>query len=319
MRVLIYDDFELQDMIYDYEKLVSGQKFRGYGKFNLIMQNLEYVDTAKIGRIAIVKDEAFFIEDIMKYKDLEQKEKFVLKGSHINKLLDRRVSMGDVSVNKNETYEVQIRRLIESNFINVDAKRKIDCFKLASIQGLKKKPTIDYVIKRDKISKIIDIMCENADMGYCIEFDAKNKRFIFCLKEMIDKTKAVFFSEEYGNATNSELQIITGSVANVCYYGTTQKGEAVGLDRIETFVTEEDIGSAIEELNKSKAKESVVSDILLTEQFEYEQDWDLGDIVTFFDNSVGFKVEKPILEINEIYSKTFDLEVVFGERNRVLG
>ncbi len=322
MRVEIYENFVLQDMIYDFEKLSAGQKFRGYGSFNLMMQSLEYVDSCKIGRIAVVKDEAFLIEDIMKYKDLEQKEKLHIKGSHINKILDKRIVLQDVTVNKNETYETQIRRLITQNLISTSANRKIPAFALESVRGFTKKPTQDYILKKDSLAKIINEMCTNADMGYRIEFIPSQKKFIFHLMESEDKTSRIFFSEEYGNATNAELQINTSDSFNVCYLDNngsiSEHGAGSGLERVERFVSGSDVGAAMEELNRGKKKESVICDVLLTEQFEYETDWDLGDIVTFSEKKLGFQVERPILEITEIYGRTFDLEVIFGERNKIL-
>ena len=321
MRVEIYENFVLQDMIYSYEKLSSDQKFRGTGTLQLMMQSLEYVDSCKIGRIAVVKDEAFLIEDISKYKDLEQKEKFVIKGSHINKILDKRVVLSDVTINTNETYETQIRRLVEQNLINTTASRKIPAFALEGARGYTRKPAQAYVFKKDSLAKIVNEICVNSEMGYRVAFDRKAKRFIFQLTESIEKFN-VTFSEELRNATNSELQIATGEAFNVCYLDNngsiTEHGAGNGLERVERMVSGSDVGAAMEELNRGKRKESVISDILLTDQFEYEKDWDLGDIVTFEDKKIGFRVQRPILEIMEIYGKTFDLEVIFGERNKIL-
>lgn len=107
-------------------------------------------------------------------------------------------------------------------------------------------------------------------------------------------------------------------MATVCYLNNngaiTQHGTGVGLARIEDIIQGDNTSSAMDELNNRRLKETVSADILQTEQFEYRADWDLGDTVTFIARDVGFMVEKPVLEITEIYGKKFDIEVVFGER-----
>ena len=59
---------------------------------------------------------------------------------------------------------------------------------------------------------------------------------------------------------------------------------------------------------------SFESEILTYGPFIYEQDWDLGDIVTVQDKKWGLTLNTPIPEVKEIYAASgFRLEATFGK------
>lgn len=319
MRAEIYNkDLELIDMIYDFKEIKAGRKFRGAGDFALSIQALDWIESLELGNIAVINDDAYFILSQEKYRDISNITQFQIKGKHINSILKRRVILSPFAFSATQTYEEQIIRMLNENIIApMNGDRKISNFEIKR-NNIEKKPTTNYTLKSMTVYEAINTVCGESGLGYRIKMDLTTKKFIFELLRGKDKTQEVFFSESFGNVANSELKRDMSDTINVCYLNHSasvqEYGSGAGIDRIEDIVEGSESSAANEQLFNRKMKENVITDILANKQFEYRKDWDLGDTVTFIDKEIGFKVEKPVLEITEIYGKKFDIEVVFGER-----
>lgn len=318
MQVEIYNNHELLDMMYEYKELKVGRKFRGAAELIISMQTLDYGDSFELDNIAVVGDDAYFITGIEKYKDLADRMIFTVRGKHINSLLSRRALITPYTFTPAQSYEWHIQQILTQHLISPsNTDRKIQGFEMKQ-KDVKTAPTTTYKLENMTVAQAINTACGNANLGYKISYIPEERKYVFELLEGADKTQEVFFSEEFGNVANAEIKRDASDMATVCYLNNngaiTQHGTGVGLARIEDIIQGDNTSSAMDELNNRRLKETVSSDILQTEQFEYRADWDLGDTVTFIDRDVGFMVEKPVLEITEIYGKKFDIEVVFGER-----
>ena len=75
-----------------------------------------------------------------------------------------------------------------------------------------------------------------------------------------------------------------------------------------------DAQDASEKLADAAIQISAEGMILDTDQFAYHEDWELGDTVGYTDNSLGFSVNRPILEIEETCTTNTVIDVVFGDR-----
>lgn len=322
MRIEVFKDFELQDMIYAYKELKISRVFRGAGDIKVKLQTLDYASSLEIGNVAIVGNEAYFINGFSKYKNLEKIQIYEATGSHINSILERRTLIAPYTVTTNHTYEYHIQQILNQNIITpTDNNRKISNFVFTST-GFSKKPTVEYLVEKMSLAEAINTLCAHADLGYCIVYDINNSHFAFALKQGTDRTDEVMFSEDFNNVENSELTRDRSNEINLCYLHNdgvmTAYGSASGLERRESFVESDKQEDAQKVLDDNKIKENVNTDILRTEQFTYLEDWDLGDIVTFIDKELGFVVHKPVLEVQETFGAKYVLEVDFGERIPIL-
>lgn len=319
IRAEIYNKrYELIDMIYDFKEIKIGRKFRGAGELLLSIQALNFVESLEIGNIVVVNDDAYWIQSQQKYKNLLDVVQFEVRGRHINSILRQRVLLKPFTFTPDKTYEEQIIQMLQENIINPsNTERQISNFEVKR-NNINVRPTTYYKMENMTLQEAINNVCGNAELGYKINFNPKSKDFVFEILQGRDKTREVFFSEEFNNVANSELKRDISDSINVCYLnnsGTIQQfGAGKGIDRVEDIIEGTESKEANEQLQNRKMKETVTTDILKNEQFEYKKDWDLGDVVKFIDKDIGFSVEKPVLEVTEIYGKKFDLEVTFGER-----
>jgi len=319
MRIEVLKDFELVDMIFEFQKLDILRRYRGVGDFRLTLNNLEYTNSLEIDNIIYFNNEAYIIQNYQKYKNIQNEMNFIVSGKHINSILERRVLLPSVTINTTETYEVQMRNLINTHFINpADPNRKINNLVLANLKGYPYIPTTTSTLEDMTVREALTQLSSKVGLGYNLICDIENKQFIFEVIEGQDKTEEVFFSEEFGNVLDSEIYKKTDESINVCYLNNsgaiTSTGIGIGLNRKEAIIPGQNISEATEEIERRKDIISAECEIAMTDQFVYKEDWDLGDIVTFIDKTLGFIVERPVLEIKEYYTDRLDIDVVFGDR-----
>ncbi len=161
----------------------------------------------------------------------------------------------------------------------------------------------------------------------------------------------VIFSRDFENVLNQNYIESNNNYRNVTLIGgagegterkTAVIGEENGLDRYELFVDARDISDkrhiineedeSIEEiipddeyieLLKSRANEKLTqyykiksfdSIININSNLKYKEDYDLGDVVTFFDKKWGLTIDTRITEISEFYDiEGLTINITFGD------
>lgn len=320
MRIEIFKNFELVDMLLDFDRFEHTRKYRNVGDFELTLNTLEYADSLEEGNVIVFNDDAYIIEDFGKCKTIENTMQFVARGQHVNSILERRVLLPKATLAAGTPYEVHMRNLVNTHFINpTNPDRKIANMVLGPLKGYLQSPPTNTELNDMSVREALTRIASWVGLGYKVTYDVDNQQYVFEVIQGQDRTEEVFFSEEYGNVTDSEIHIKTGQSINVCYLNNegvlTQAGAGAGFARKEAIVAGDSIGQATEELNRRKEIRSAECQVDATsDQFIYKEDWDLGDTVSFIDRKLGFLVEKPVLEITEYYTDRLSLEVVFGER-----
>lgn len=165
------------------------------------------------------------------------------------------------------------------------------------------------------------------------------------------KVAPVIFSREFENILGQNYIESNSNLKNVALVSGTGEGierkvitigEECGLDRYELFVDARDISDTRQiENTDGTVYEEIISDeeyskLLITRgneklaehyrikcfdstlntnsNMEYKKDYDLGDIITFFDKKWDVKVDTRITEICEIYdNEGLSLNVTFGK------
>lgn len=140
----------------------------------------------------------------------------------------------------------------------------------------------------------------------------------------------VNFSPEFGNIHVQEFidsLIDFGNYAFVAGQGegaereiVTVGGETSGLDKHVIFVDARDVDNAPDLFSRGEAKLaerqrvlSFQSEVLTVGPFVYQQDWEVGDLVTVQNKSWGLTMDSRVTEVEEIYEAGgFRLNVTFG-------
>ncbi len=243
----------------------------------------------------------------------------------------------------NETYEDVMRLLVDTSAIRtVDPLTRLA---LGEKKGLGDRVTLQVSYK-DLYTYLTKLSaCSN--LGFRIRGDYKEKKFYFEVYEGKDHSKnqrgnkRVIFSEVYRNinkttfTTNSQ-NYKTHAVVFGDGEGTERTiMEAVidpnltGWERREVMVDARDIKR--DDLTEEQYKEALIQRgteklaeygivecleavTLPNVNFKYKEDYDLGDIVTVNKKAWGIKMDKRIMEVQEIYENGgFSIVPTFGD------
>lgn len=315
MQLQIFRDFEMIDIIDTFVSFEHCRCYQEAGQFTLECNSLEHREALRPNFYIMVEDEPLLIENVHKYKTGTNELRLEVTGRQLSAILDRRV-IAALTVDRSKTFEDHMYTLVKDNFAEpTDPKRKIEHFRLAGRKGLAEIPKEIYQFENTDCLDIIKTLCQESGLGFRIHFYPEDNYMEFEVYKGKDKTEDVFFSEEYGNVSDSEIYEQTQDYKNVVYLnGSEVIGEAQGLERREFIVTGSEKGEAMKELNDRCQLSAAECTVLLSEQFAYKKDWDIGDVITFQDNSLGFVVEQPILEVKEIYKDILEIEVNFGDK-----
>ena len=194
-----------------------------------------------------------------------------------------------------------------------------------------------YQTRLKQLDEELEKLSLVSGLGWDIILDIENKKWIFDVFEGRNLTaeqatnQPVIFSVNFDNIKAQQYIDSESGFKNIAYVGgqgegvsraITEVGEdTTGLERYETFVDARDLEdvAALPERGKQKLSAEMKeintfdSEVLTKGPFEYEKDWDLGDIVTVQNKKWGLTIDTRITEVTEIYEKNgFRLEVTFG-------
>lgn len=318
MRLDIFQGFELVDMLQDFISFEHTRCYRDAGSFTLVLNSLAHKDSLRIGNIIMLQEEAMIIENVHQYSTGSHELRLEITGRSLSSLLDRRV-IARFAASTGQTFAEQIYGIVNENFITpLDPKRKIEHMEIADGSVSSMRPAESYLYENMDCLSVIKELCRESGQGFSIQFRPEAQKMVFALYQGRDLTDEVFFCEEYGNVSDTEIYEQTKDYKNAAYTSangtlTEVAGEASGMERREMIVTGGQ-GSALAELGQRSWLSAAECAILLNGQFVYREDWDIGDTVTFTDYQLGFLVEQPILEVKEIYGSNREIEVNFGDK-----
>lgn len=178
------------------------------------------------------------------------------------------------------------------------------------------------------------------DLGWRIDLDLENSRFVFKVLNGVNRTSAqsennrILFGLRYGNIEGFRKVKDVISAKTVAYIGGQGDGStrlllevdnAGGGRRKEVFVDAQDIGTTNELAERGYQALSDAAAVnsfefeALSRQFQYEADYDLGDFVTVVIDKDTFQ-HLQIRELREIYEQgNITVKPVFGTPERTLG
>ncbi|MBB6716277.1 siphovirus ReqiPepy6 Gp37-like family protein [Clostridium gasigenes] len=343
MPIRIIDkDFNILAEIDDYESLIFIRRFFKVGDFELhININKQHTDKLIEGNMILLGNKLNKVGIIMHKENAydqngEPTDTLLIKGPTLKGLCSRRLMVPPTGAYDSFTgsQEAIMKYFVEKNCVNpTDTLRKIQNLVIAPNlnRGIQDKWRSRYENLADKL----DTIGEYSNLGWDITFDFDNNKFVFDVIQGRDLTAdqellpPVIFSVDFDNLKSRHYIDSAINYKNVGYCGgkgddenrlIQQIGEISGFERIETFidcsqaedVTElKTIGN--QKLNEFKKVRSFEVQIIPEGSFYYEQDYDLGDIITAQDRKLGITMNARIIELKEIYEVGgFNLEATLG-------
>lgn len=235
----------------------------------------------------------------------------------------------------------------------VDINRKIPNLVIAN--DLQRGDEISRSTRFDVLSEELITESLLSGLGWNISLDLKNKQFVFDVVEGINRVATqrdnppVIFSPEFNSLKSmgytesyldyKNMAYVAGQGEGVDRRVITIGAEEEGLNRYELFVDARDIEETntddegtetprpVADIEKNlidrgneKLSEHIQEiymegQILTKSPFEYEQDWDLGDITTQQNKNWDITMDARITEVKEIYEagNPKRIEVVFDK------
>ncbi|MEF9953426.1 MAG: siphovirus ReqiPepy6 Gp37-like family protein [Peptostreptococcaceae bacterium] len=261
----------------------------------------------------------------------ESKGEIIAKGKDLKSILNRRITIpptGEDYDSFKGTAESVIKHYIEVNAVNSeDSNRNI--IQLVVAENKNRGQQISYQSRLKELGVEIENIALASGLGYNIELDLINKKFVFDVFQGRDLTvnNRVMFSSEFDNLYN------TTHIRNSLSYKTMAfvagQGEGAdrnikqiyktsdsGLSRRELYIDARDINEnqSLEDRANMKLKE--YENVISTEStidnysFVYEKDWDLGDIVI---RKTSKDIDSlRVVEVTEVYEGYMKVDITLG-------
>ena len=312
MMIYIFNEFVLKDICECYDSLEINREFCGIGSASIVLKSLDEANKFKIGDYLLIDDDSYIVEYIHKYKDSSKVFNFEITAYHVNKILSQRVCEG-ITITTTKSYEESVQELIETNFINSSNEdRNINNFDV-SISRISTMPNSEYTYGYMLVSECLNRVLSACKLGYRVFVDYEQQKYIFEVLHPNDKHDEVIFTEEYGNVDSCDFYNDITEVKNVCISVTdaavSTYGSGIGIDRKEMLLESE----YNYELKDTIERVSATTELLNNGMYTYKKDYDLGDIVTYYDVELSIETVQQIKTIKEYYSSENAIEIILGE------
>ena len=202
-----------------------------------------------------------------------------------------------------------------------------------------------WMTRYEQLDTVLQNVSEYTDIGWEIYFDLSDTpSLVFDVVPGVDRSSVqsaesrVMFSIDFENITSLTYAHDVLNWRNVAYAGGKGEGvdrlilkvpkeetEATGMNRFEVFidcgeleVMESETALSLAEEAKHKLLdyekvENLTATVEQSGSFRYRREWDLGDLVTVTDRTLGVAMEKRITQVTERYeAQNCGIDVQFG-------
>jgi len=335
MDVYVFDkDLNYINNIDNFTSLQWVSRYHTAGKFELHCPVTDHnIRTLVRGNLVWKQDskEVGIIEYRNLSMDMEGRETLKVMGRFYTSVLDRRI-LYQTEQHLNKAAEVIMMGMVDRNCINTTASRKLP-ITLGTPNNFDTK--INYQKSYGNLLEELSIISETSDIGFFIRTDLEFQKHYFETYRGVDRSigqdinSHVVFSRDYDNLYDQEYTdstddlrttaLVAGEGEGIDRTVVEVGGNYSGLDRYELFVDARDLQREVDEVILSDSeykniltqrgldKLSEYKDIqtfegkIITNNYIYKQDYDLGDIVTIIDKRWNVMVNSRITEVTEIY------------------
>lgn len=232
----------------------------------------------------------------------------------------------------NTNVEDIMKGLVRKNLVEADdPKRNINNLIIATSLGRGEK--VSFQSRFKYVSDELTSLSKLTGIGWGVYLDIENKKFVFDIFEGNNLSAEQnilppkIFSSDYDNVINKSyltsdidyknVAIVAGQGEGVNREIQVVNSEFSGLDRKELFVDARDLDDNENLIDRGNLK---LAENQAIETFEcetinngYEEEWDLGDIVTVLDKKLGYIEHNRVIEVMETYEDGhITIEPTFG-------
>ena len=333
MTINIIDrDLNFLGQIDNYEALILTKKWHGIGGIELhLNEDITHADKLQKENIIFTTEKKAYV--ILHREMNSANRKMIIKGLELKSYLGRWLVFPPEDrayFRVNDNVETIMKEYTQAT---LDRKGITD-ITVAPDQGRGEKTV--YQSRYKNLAEELEKLSLSSGLGWDITLDIENKRFVFDVIEGQNKTAnqdtlpPAVFSIEYDNIAEQRLiesKLGHANTAIVAGQGEgvdreiTIVGDAEGFDSFELFVDARDLENIDDLPKRGEQKLAEVQEIftfdsrvLVDKNLIYEEDFNLGDLVTIQNSKWDVTVDRRITELTEIYeSSGFRLDVTFGE------
>jgi hypothetical protein len=317
------------------------RKYHSYGEFQLTTNiKIQNADKLNINNLIMLGNDKPKT-GIIRYKEIKVneigEEILTVKGYTLGAITKQRITIPpkdqaqDIIEGDAETV---MKHYVKRNCLDI-AGMEIPEFLIAPNKN--RGSNIKWQSRYKNLDEELEGISRLTNIGWHIYLDFTLKKWIFdiyngrnfSVNQNINPP--VIFSPEFDNVKSQEYidslvgfgnyAIVAGQGEGVNREIITVGSNATGLDRHVIFVDARDLESSNDlpargelKLSEHKRLISFQSEVIPTGSFQYERDWNLGDIVTVQNKDWGVTMDVRITEITEVYEAGgFKLNVVFGD------
>lgn len=341
-------NYQIMGLIDDFITLIWSRKYYDTGSFELhcgashakLLQQGVYIHRNDSNDTGIIEEFGYSSDDVFG-------KKVVVKGRFLKAMLADRV-INSTQKFMNLAAGQVVKQLVSTYCINPsDAARKIPKLELAD--GAAVGGTITTQITGESLLDAIERICLEQQISASIQYDFVADKLIFNVWQGLNRTQSqsnntfAAFNEEFDNISAADYNKERG-YKNYAYVAGAGEGAAriievvnmmqPGEERRELYIDARDLQNidsagntipeatyrqtlrqrGLEKLAEYQPKETIETKIDLYSNLKYKEDYDLGDLVTFVDATIGVMAEQRITEICEyLESGELRVDVVFGQ------
>lgn len=328
---IIDNQFNFLGEVDDYAAFIATRSFSGIGGFELhLSADNKYANVLEIDNIIFTTPKKAYI--ILRKELTTDGNTLKLRGYQLKSYLNQYITYpptGQAYHRINSNIETIMKTYVEHNLV------------LQGIADIVVAPNqnrggdLIYQTRYKPLDEELGKIGLVGGMGWDLTLDFANKKFVFDVIESVDRTanqdinSRAIFSMEFDNLGTQTLvkdKLNYKNVAIVAGQGSgvdraiTIIGNATGLDRRELFVDARDIENAEDLPSRGEQKLSEFqevftfdSQILTNSNLIYEEDYNLGDLVTVQSKKWNVTLDTRINNITEILeSDGLRLEATFG-------
>jgi len=334
MVIKIIDrDFNFLGLIDEFTSFMHTKKWHGIGGFELHLHvNTTHAEQLQKENIIFTTERKAYV---ILYRELNSTNgKLVVKGLEIKSYLARWLVFPPTEqayYRINSNVETIMKEYVQATL----TRKGIDNIVVADDLG-RGEITV-FQTRYKNLADELEKLSLASGLGWDVWLDVDRKKFIFDVAEGRDITAdqdilpPAIFSIDYDNIGEQTLIESKIDYANTAIVAGQGEGadrvisiigdNDKGLDSFELFVDARDLENETDLPSRGEQKLSELqeiftfdSQVLTDRNLKYEEDFNLGDLVTLQNKKWNIVANRRITEITEIYeSSGFRLEVAFGE------
>lgn len=345
---ILSKELDLLGEVDNYLSFSFTRKHYSYGEFQLVTNiKVQNADKLNVGNLIMLGNDKFKV-GIIRHKEIKineaGEEVLTIKGYSLSHLLTRRITIPPINQAQDiieGNAETVIKHFVKRNCLDIVG-MEFPRFLISPNQNSGE--NIKWSSRYKNLAEELEKISRLTDMAFGVYIDFESKSYIFYVYNGRNFSASqninppVIFSSKFDNVKSQEYVdslMGYGNYAIVAGQGEGVNREvimmgdegATGFEKSVIFVDARDLENNTDLPARGAAKlkehERIVSfsaEVLPTGPFQYQKDWDLGDIVTVQNKDWNVEVDTRITEVTEIYEAGgFRVNVVFGEEPLTLG